>query len=74
MKKNMGLADRIIRMTIAAVIFVLYYTKLINGTTASILGVVALAFVATSFISFCPLYLPFGLSTREKANKSVKPS
>ena len=74
MKKNMGLVDRIIRMTIAAVIFVLYYAKLINGTTATVLAIVALAFVATSFISFCPLYLPFGLSTREKTNKRVKTS
>lgn len=66
MKKNMGLADRIIRLTIAAIIAVLYLAKQMNDTTAIILGIFAAIFVATSFVSFCPLYLPFGLSTRKK--------
>ncbi|GHB71326.1 YgaP family membrane protein [Persicitalea jodogahamensis] len=66
MKKNMGLMDRAIRVLAAVGIGVLYYTGQINGTTAIILGILALVFVATSFLSFCPLYLPFGLSTRKE--------
>jgi hypothetical protein len=66
MKKNMGLADRIIRLTLATAVAVLYLTKQINGTIAIVLGIFAAIFVATSFVSFCPLYLPFGLSTRKK--------
>jgi hypothetical protein len=66
MKKNMGSADRIIRILVAVVIAILYFTNQINGTTAIILGVLAVIFVATSFMSFCPLYLPFGISTRKK--------
>jgi hypothetical protein len=70
MKKNMGLVDRIVRVAIAVVIIGLYYAKLINGTTATVLGGLALIFVATSFISFCPLYWPFGLSTRRKTHRA----
>jgi len=66
MKKNMGSADKIIRILIALVVGVLYYTKVIEGTLALVLGVLAIIFLLTSFISFCPLYLPFGLSTRKK--------
>lgn len=66
MKKNMGMADKAIRILIAVVIGVLYFTNTISGTLAIILGIVAVAFVLISFISFCPLYLPFGISTFKK--------
>jgi hypothetical protein len=66
MKKNMGSADKLIRILIAAVIAVLYFTHLISGTIATVLGILAIILVATSFINFCPLYLPFGISTRKK--------
>ena len=65
MKKNMGSADRIIRIVVAVVIAILYFTNQITGTAAVILGVLAIIFVATSFISFCPLYLPFKISTKK---------
>lgn len=69
MKKNMGSADRVIRVMLAALVAVLYFTNVISGTTAIILAVLAIVFVATSITSFCPLYLPFGLSTlRKKMN------
>lgn len=63
MKKNMGSTDRVIRFIIAAVIAVLYFTNVISGTLGLVLLVLAGVFVLTSFISFCPLYAPFGLST-----------
>lgn len=66
MKKNMGTLDKIIRISIAISIGVLYYNKLISGTLAIVLGVFAVAFVVTSFISFCPLYLPLKINTRQK--------
>jgi hypothetical protein len=70
MKKNMGSADRVIRVMLAALVAVLYFTNVIAGTTAIILAVLAIVFVATSLMSFCPLYLPFGLSTlRKKMNE-----
>lgn len=66
MKKNMGIADKTIRFVLAAIVGVLYYTNVINGTLAIVLGVLAVVFILTSFISFCPLYLPFGINTRIK--------
>lgn len=66
MKKNMGSADKIIRLIVAAIILVLYLTNVISGTLAIILLVVAVIFVLTSLISFCPLYLPFGIKTCKK--------
>jgi len=65
MIKNMGSADRVIRILVAFVIAILYFTNQISGTTAIILGVLAIVFVATSFMSYCPMYLPFGISTRK---------
>jgi hypothetical protein len=66
MKKNMGSIDQVIRILIAIVIGILYYTETISGTLALVLAALAGIFVLTSLISFCPLYLPFGLSTRKK--------
>jgi hypothetical protein len=66
MKKNMGSTDKIIRISIAVIIAVLYFTNTISGTLALILGAFAIIFIITSFISVCPLYIPFGLSTRKK--------
>ena len=63
MKKNMGTVDKVIRILVAVFIGVLYFTNVISGTLAIILGILAVVFVLTSFISFCPLYLPFGIST-----------
>jgi hypothetical protein len=63
MKKNMGSADKIIRFILAAVFVALYLTNTVTGTFGIVLLVLAGVFVATSFISFCPLYAPFGLST-----------
>ncbi|NOR27412.1 MAG: DUF2892 domain-containing protein [Lutibacter sp.] len=67
MKKNMGNIDKMLRVLIAVIIAVLYFaTDLIPGTLGIVLLALAGVFVLTSFISFCPLYAPFGLSTCKK--------
>lgn len=66
MKKNMGSTDKIIRVLIAICIAILYLTKVITGTLALILLAFAIIFMITSFISFCPLYVPFKINTRKK--------
>ncbi|MBN8221123.1 MAG: DUF2892 domain-containing protein [Spirochaetes bacterium] len=63
MKQNMGIEDRVIRLVAAIAVGVLYGLGYISGTLAIILGIVAIAFFVTSLIGWCPLYLPFGLST-----------
>ena len=70
MKKNMGTIDRVLRISIALIIGVLYFTGQISGLAATILGVIAVAFVLTSFVGSCPAYLPFGLSTLRKGKSS----
>lgn len=66
MKPNMGTADRIIRLLVATVVIGLYFANIITGTLAIILLVLAGVFILTSTLSFCPLYVPFGLSTCKK--------
>lgn len=63
MKKNMGTADRIIRIILAAVVGFLYYNGTITGTLGIVLLALAGVFVLTSLISFCPLYTLVGLNT-----------
>ena len=69
MKKNVGKADRIIRLVISAIIVALYYTNIISGTLAIVLLIIAAIFVFTSIFSFCGLYLPFGINTCKKDNQ-----
>ena len=63
MTKNMGSVDKIIRLIIAALFIVLYFTGTVTGTVGIILLILAAVFILTSLISSCPLYLPFGLKT-----------
>lgn len=62
----MGSTDRIIRLTIAVVLGILYFTNMITGTLGIILLVVAIIFLATSLVSFCPAYSILGLRTCKK--------
>lgn len=68
MKKNMGTADRLIRLLLALVVGVLYLTNQVSGTAAIILGLFAVIFLVTSLMAFCPLYLPFKISTKKEAS------
>lgn len=63
MKKNMGGADRIIRILLAAVFAYLYFGGIVTGTWGLVLVILGGVFVLTSLISFCPLYAMFGIST-----------
>ena len=67
MEKNMGSVDRTVRVVVAAIIAVLWFTNVISGALAIILGLLAMVFLATSIVGFCPLYVPFKFSTRKKA-------
>lgn len=71
MKQNMGGVDKIIRLVVVAIIAALYFTGQITGTAAIILGIIAVAFLVTSLIGWCPTYVPFGISTK-KADKTVR--
>jgi hypothetical protein len=66
MIKNMGTVDKVVRVAVALLIAVLYFTGQITGLAAILLGVLAVVFLLTSAVGTCPLYLPFGISTRGK--------
>lgn len=63
MKKNMGSADRVIRLILAAIFAALYFTGTVTGTVGIVLLVLGGVFVLTSLVSFCPLYAIVGLNT-----------
>ncbi len=66
MKKNMGKADRTIRVAIAALVAALYLTNVVSGTWALIFGILAVVLIFTSWMGVCPLYLPFGIRTHKR--------
>lgn len=63
MKKNMGKADSIIRIIIAAIIATLYFTNILTGVLGIVLLILAAIFVLTGFVSFCPIYALFRIKT-----------
>lgn len=69
MKHNMGILDRVLRTFVVAPVLIVI--SLVVFGVGSVLGIVALAFagvmLATSAVGFCPLYTPFGISTRRRA-------
>jgi tetrahydromethanopterin S-methyltransferase subunit C len=64
-KKNMGRIDRTLRLAAAAVFAVLLIAGVVKGTAAIVLAILAAIFVITTFVGFCPLYAPLGISTKE---------
>ncbi len=69
MKKNMGTIDNAIRILVAVVVVILFFTGVISGILSIILLVLAAVFVLTSLIGFCPLYKPLGLTTDKSTKK-----
>lgn len=63
MKKNMGTADKLIRLIVAAVLTFLFYNGTITGTLGIVVVVIAAVFALTSLVSFCPLYTLLGINT-----------
>jgi hypothetical protein len=63
MKKNMGNIDKAIRIVLAIIFVILYFTNTVSGTLGIVLLIFAAVFVLTSLIGFCPLYPIFGINT-----------
>jgi hypothetical protein len=63
-EKNVGTIDRIVRLVLAVILAALYFTSVVSGTLGIVFLVLAVVFALTAAVSICPLYLPFGLSTR----------
>jgi len=63
MKKNMGNFDRIIRLIIALGLSMAWYLGYLEGTLGIIGLVIALVFILTVLMGFCPLYTLVGISS-----------
>lgn len=66
MKANMGKRDKFIRTGVALVLAVLVASEMITGTLAFVALGIAIVFLLTSFMSFCPLYTLLGINTCKK--------
>ena len=69
MKQNMGTLDRLIRIILAVIVGILYFTGQISGTAAIVLGIFAIIFILTSIVGHCPLYTPLNISTKKEESK-----
>ena len=65
MKQNVGNIDRILRVIVALILAVLYFSGIVSGTLGLVLLILAAVFLLTSLVSFCPLYLPLKINTRK---------
>ena len=65
MKQNVGKTDQIVRFLIAIIIGLLILFNILSGTWAIVLGILSVILIVTALIKFCPLYLPFGISTKK---------
>ncbi len=72
MKKNMGTSDKTVRLIVAAVFLILFFTNVISGLLAYILLGLSGIFILTSLISFCPLYTLFGIKTNSTEQRDSK--
>ena len=63
MKKNMGIADRVIRLVIVIALLTLYFTGVVSGLLGTIFIVASVIFTLTSVLSFCPIYAALGVKT-----------
>jgi len=68
MKQNMGKTDRVLRTVLAVIVAVLYFSKQMTDLAAIILGILAIVFLVTSVLGFCPLYVLLGISSRKKSD------
>lgn len=69
MKKNMGKVDKLIRLLLAILFGVLYFKGIVTGVIGNLLIVVAIIFLVTSMVGFCPLYAIFGINTCSPKSK-----
>jgi hypothetical protein len=62
----MGSTDRIVRIVAAIIMLLAAFLLPVGGVVSTILIILGIVFIATSLISFCPLYLPFKITTLKK--------
>jgi hypothetical protein len=65
MTVNMASWDRIVRFVVAVIFGYLFFTKMVSGVVGIVLLIIAIVFLLTSFVGFCPFYKVFNFSTKQ---------
>ncbi|MCH8494999.1 MAG: DUF2892 domain-containing protein [Balneolales bacterium] len=63
MKKNVGTTDKVIRISLAIVLLILFFTNVLTGVAGIIAIIASVVLIGTSLFSFCGLYTLFGTNT-----------
>jgi hypothetical protein len=63
MKTNVGNIDKLLRISMAIVFAVLYFTGTVTGTLGIVLLVLGGVFLLTALLGTCPIYSLVGIST-----------
>jgi hypothetical protein len=63
MKKNIGYADSILRIILAMMAAILYFTDVVDDSITLIPMIFAAVLLLTSLISYCPFYSIFRINT-----------
>lgn len=61
MKKNIGTADKGIRILIAVIAALLYFGNVISGIYGYVALAVGIVMLLTALVNFCPLYALLGV-------------
>jgi len=67
MQANLGSTDRVIRVILSLILLGMFFVLEGQWRWLALLGLVPLL---TAFAGWCPLYVPFGLSTRRRHRKA----
>ncbi len=70
MKQNIGNTDRIVRVVLAVLLAVGAWMAGFGSVGGIILLVLAAVMLVTSAVGFCPMYAPFGFTTKPRVAKS----
>lgn len=65
MKRNLGKYDRLIRMTLSALLVLGVLSNYIIGTWSIVASIVAVVLIATSLLGSCPIYSIFNVSSNK---------
>jgi hypothetical protein len=68
MKKNIGSADKIVRLLLAVVGLVVYFTGTVTGIWGLVILIVGVILGLTALINFCPIWAAVGVNTSSKTS------
>ncbi len=63
MTTNVGTLDRVVRVALAVLFSILYFTGTVTGTAGIVLLIIGGVLLVTAVVGTCGLYALFGIST-----------